>query len=220
MMEAFEHVCAALEASPRSSEPYPFLYATDVFPASLYDDIQVYLDDKKGFHTNKFLHREFADDIDDFAQIDFMQTREFFNRMLTLFRSDLVERFGGTKPRLSRDVRLIRDEKNYHIGPHTDIPEKVMSLLFYLPKTDDYAECGTSVFVPTDPTFTCKGGPHYKFDGFSEVWRAPFLPNSCFGFWKTQNSFHGVHSIPVEFRRDVLLYNIYDNTNTQASHDH
>jgi hypothetical protein len=37
----------------------------------------------------------------------------------------------------------------------------------------------------------------------------PYLPNSLFGFLKTQNSFHGVEPVKeVDVQRNLLLYDI------------
>jgi hypothetical protein len=89
----------------------------------------------------------------------------------------------------------------------------MVSLLFYMPSYEEdwreNEEYGTRLYLPKDPSFVCEGGPHYPFEGFDEVACMPFRPNSCFGFWKTNRSFHGVPPIPVQFQRDVLLFNIY-----------
>jgi hypothetical protein len=39
---------------------------------------------------------------------------------------------------------------------------------------------------------------------------APYLPNSLFGFVRTDNAFHGVEPvIDLDARRDLLLYNLF-----------
>lgn len=207
-MNLQRHVTTSLQLATKFRVPFPHFFAENVFPEGFYDELMLILREKDDFHEEKFKNRGFADQIG-IPALDFMAEKGFFKQMLHLFHAELLRDFGGSECRFARDIRLIRDSQNYKIGPHTDIASKVLSLLFYLPDDFTYREFGTSIFVPRDESFTCPGGPHYKFDDFREVWRAPYLPNSCFGFWKTSNSFHGVLPLPVQFRRDVLLYNIY-----------
>lgn len=211
-MNLQRHVTNALHFATKFRVPFPHFFVENVFPDGFYEELMQILVKKTDFHAEKFANREFADEVG-IPALDFMREKGFLLDMFNLFHVDAAARFGGTTAKLGYDLRLIRDSQSYKIGPHTDAPNKVLSLLFYLPDDETYRECGTSVFVPQSggfgEDFTCNGGPHYKFEGFREVWRAPFLPNSCFGFWKTNNSFHGVLPLPVQFRRDVLLYNIY-----------
>lgn len=207
-MNLQRHVTTQLHAATKFRVPFPHFFAQNVFPDDFYDELMQILAKKDDFHAEKFANREFADQIG-IPALDFMTEKGFLRDMLHLFAPEAISKFGGTNIQLSHDLRLIRDSVNYKIGPHTDISSKVLSLLFYLPADSDYRECGTSIFIPREEGFTCKGGPHWGFEGFRETWRAPYLPNSCFGFWKTSNSFHGVLPLPVQFRRDVLLYNIY-----------
>lgn len=203
-----EHITRKLQQSAKIPDPFPHFFAENVFPASYYAELVTHLAFKDDFHSESFANRTFADEIG-IPDLDFMKSKHFLKDMLLLFRPEAEAKFGGEKVAFTRDIRLIRDQQHYKIGPHTDAKWKVLSLLFYLPETDEYRDYGTSIFVPNDPTFRCQGGPHYPFEPFTEVWRAPFIPNSCLGFWKTDKSFHGVYPIPVQFQRNVLLYNIY-----------
>jgi hypothetical protein len=107
---------------------------------------------------------------------------------------------------LKDECLLIRDVAGYHIGPHTDSPQKVITVLFYLPSDESLVGAGTSIYVPRDSSFTCEGGPHYEAKDFVINYTMPFKPNSAFAFLKSNNSFHGVE--PCEGTRDVLLYDI------------
>ena len=209
-MNTFEHVCTALESAHKITYPFPYFYAENVFPVDFYEKLRKYAEEKEDFVDQRFGNRRIAMGTGTFDDLEFMNQKEFLLRMLQMFPYDCQARFGGQSIQFVPDVRFIRDAQNYKIGPHTDSTSKILSLLFYLPETDEYRDYGTAVFVPKDANFTCSGGPHYPFDGFTEIWRAPFLPNSCFGFWKTANSFHGVPPIPIEIKRNLLLYNIYD----------
>jgi hypothetical protein len=138
-------------------------------------------------------------------------SHEFSNLLVQKFGSTITARFGaGNEFRVSQDARLMRDLTNYALGPHTDTPRKLVSLLFYLPRDEKLRHLGTSIFEPVDPDFTCDGTQHHDFAGFRMVYTAPFRPNSLFAFCKTDKAFHGV--LPVgdaNIERDVLQYNIY-----------
>jgi hypothetical protein len=105
---------------------------------------------------------------------------------------------------------LVEDVTKYALGPHTDSPKKVITMLFYLPRDLSQSHMGTSIYLPKDPAFRCQGGPHYKFDGFQRLHTMPFVPNSLFVFFKTDNSFHGVEPVTdPDTKRWLLLYDIY-----------
>lgn len=139
---------------------------------------------------------------------------ERFRKMIMRkFSVGITERFGaGTKLACEVEARLVRDFTKYSIGPHTDTPRKLVSLLFYLPRDESLRHTGTSLFVPIDPAFRCDGSYWHRFKSFRNVATMEFLPNALFAFLKTDRSFHGVEDIQDErIQRDVLLYNIYAN---------
>jgi len=208
-MNTQQFVTDALQSATILRKPFPYFYAQNVFPTDVYAQMQEILQDKTDWHSEKYANRTFANAIG-LSQVDFMLSPDFASTVLHLFDSNVKAAFPTESERRFRsDLRLIRDSQEYKIGPHTDAPWKVISLLFYLPETEQHSDYGTSIYVPRDPTFVCEGGPHYPFEPFERVWTAPFLPNTCLGFWKTNKSFHGVEPIPIQFRRDVLLFNIY-----------
>lgn len=216
-MDIEEHVITTLLDAPKLADPFPHFFVRNVFPADFYGNMMHLLAVKKDFHSESFANRTFADEIG-IPGLEFMKSKHFFAQMLSLFPEDVVRDFGGRNVQFTRDLRLIRDSKHYKIGPHTDARWKVLSLLFYLPETDAHADAGTSLYVPKDGTFYCPGGPHYPFKPFRKVWTAPYVPNSCLGFYKTDHSFHGVEPIQTQFRRDVLLFNIYQKEAFDKAH--
>lgn len=133
--------------------------------------------------------------------------REFTNGICRGdFAREALRAFGvGSGMSLGNEIYLVRDSAGYSLGPHTDTPKKVISVIFYLADDDSHPEFGTSVYVPkgpmTDPT-----GKHHDRDGFTLVKTAPYAPNSMFAFKRTDNSFHGVE--PVTGHRWALLYDI------------
>jgi hypothetical protein len=210
MMTSIEnHVSYALGNANVKKWPFSHFYVENVFPQEFYDQILDTLREKSDFHGGtKYKGRTFADE-SIIPGTEFMLQGPFLRLILSLFPKEFAMRFphGTFKPDV--ELRLIRDGKGYSIGPHTDAPWKVISLLFYLPADCSHAECGTSIYVPKDRDRTCAGGPHHKFDEFEQVVTAPYVPNACLGFWKSDNSWHGVEPVTADFDRDILLYNVY-----------
>jgi hypothetical protein len=140
-----------------------------------------------------------------------LMSNRFRKLLLQKFGPDITQRFGPDAGIATEiDARLVRDFTDYAIGPHTDTPRKLLSLLFYLPGNDSLSHLGTSIFAPQDPAFRCEGNRHHSFDGFRKVASMPFVPNALFAFFKTDRSFHGLDQINEgAVQRDLLLYNIY-----------
>ena len=208
------HLTYQLRNATVKKWPFPHFYVENVFPDDFYHFLIEKLDKKHDFQAveGRYAGRTFAD-LTDFTELAFMQQHDFLRNVTRIFASDMNKRFEGRDQKhcgIFNDLRLIRDHVNYQIGPHTDAAWKLVSLLFYLPPDAVHYQHGTSIYTPKDPAFRCPGGPHHDFAGFNRIYTAPYYPNSCFGFFKTDNSFHGVEAIKTDFKRDVLLYNIYD----------
>lgn len=218
-MNVSEHVAYQLRNSIVKSYPFPHFFAQDVFPRLFYDDLLASLPGVASYSnsTSRFHGRQFADPTKN-PLLTFMQSREFLSHVASIFHPQLKERYEGKKLEVFTDLRLVRDGQGYQIGPHTDAKWKLVSLLFYLPDDYAYERLGTSIYTPKDPNFTCEGGPHHKHEDFNLVYTCPFVPNSCFGFWKTNNSFHGVEPITIPCIRNVLLWNLYDRDIYEALH--
>jgi hypothetical protein len=133
----------------------------------------------------------------------------FAQALFNKFGIYIHQRFGDPKPAFYNEALLVDDRMRYVLGPHSDTPSKVITLLFYLPADDSRAHLGTSIYAPRDPSFRCPGGPHHPFDLFHRVTTMPYVPNTLFAFFKTDNSFHGVEPIrDRDYRRHLLLYDI------------
>ena len=119
---------------------------------------------------------------------------------------------GLTGLRFGSKLQIIYDHKNYELGPHTDHPGKVFTMLIYLsdaPNIDGNI-MGTSVYIPKDKTFKCEIGKHYYNKYFNKVYTAKFEKNNIFAFYRTNDSFHGVEKIKTEkFERKLLQYSIW-----------
>jgi hypothetical protein len=211
--------------------PYPHFYVTDAFPSDYYDALQANLPDPaamlpiqevrpvKGYEERFVL--EFSGE--QFAALP-ASKRAFwgdlhrwlvggrFGQLLASKFGHLIDQRFGRDPNLelTDEALLVQDVTHYSLGPHTDTPRKIITLLFYLPKDESQRHLGTSIYVPKDESFRCPGGPHHRHEMFERMWTLPFVPNSLFVFFKNDVSFHGVEPVKdPDCRRWLLLYDIY-----------
>ena len=116
--------------------------------------------------------------------------------------------WGGVGERVTQGekarVQLVRDFPGYKLGPHTDSPTDVKTLLFYLTPVPRESG-GTSVFRSKRP---CDGRVHHEFKDFELVKTAPYVPNGFYGHVRSDYSFHGV--FPVNFVRNTLAVTFYE----------
>jgi hypothetical protein len=123
------------------------------------------------------------------------------------FAKVALDRLGIPKGEYKSDCYLVRDDRGYALGPHTDTPKKVVSIIFYLPDLNYDPRLGTGVYVPRDREFTDPKGGHLEREQFDLVATMPYRPNSCFGFARSDSSFHGVEK--AEGTRWCLLFDIH-----------
>jgi hypothetical protein len=215
---------------PFSMFPFPHFYINDVFPQGFYSQLQRNIPDPevmvpieqarpvKGYKERFVLG--FEDEqlatLPDAKRAfwtgfrDWLSSGRFSSLVLGKFDPLIRERFKGQNVRFSEELLLVQDITNYKLGPHTDSPRKVITMLFYLPPDESQRHLGTSIYLPNDPGFTCPGLSHHRREAFSRLHTNPFLPNSMFAFFKTDNSFHGVEPVAdPDTRRWLLLYDIY-----------
>ena len=211
--------------------PYPHIYVRDVFPPDYYAQMRAMLPapesmapigevrNAKGFNERfvlQFTPEQLATLTP--GQRQFWQELHGWlvggalaHLLLTKFGPYINQRFGNQAGlRFYDEALLVQDITEYKLGPHTDAPRKVLTLLFYLPGDESQSHLGTSIYLPKDRQLRCPGGPHYEHRGFDRVWTMPFLPNSLFAFVKSDASFHGVEPVKdPDCRRWLLLYDIY-----------
>ena len=217
--------------APINLFPYPHFVVNDVFPGVFYSDLQAMLprpdvlrplEEARGVkgYDERFVfefkpeqmallepgQREFWADLH-----GWLVGGRFAQLMLTKFSPFIKQRFGpDVNVRFYDEALLVQDTTEYKLGPHTDAPRKVLTLLFYLPPDTSQAHLGTSIYLPKDRDFRCPGGPHHPHANFDRVWTVPFLPNSLFVFFKNDVSFHGVEPVrDAGVRRWLLLYDIF-----------
>ncbi len=230
------HVVKKFQSMDIELEPYPHFYVQDLFPDDYYEQMLANKPGKDevlcindtgratGFDTRFVLHLD-----DGLAQMKahekqlfWAQHRSWFYgedlmvELIKRFRDQLARR-GITQLNVKPEAMFMRDMPGYEIGPHTDSPRRLLSLMVYLPEDSEHAHLGTSIYVPEEKGFTCSGVRHHGADAFRKVYTAPYLPNSGFGFFKTENSFHGVERMDETYERDTLVYIIKHKAQAQVA---
>jgi len=219
--------------APVNPFPYPHIFVRDVFPADYYAELQRNLPPRDALVPLGEARNTVAGNYSPRRSV-LLLNEESIGRLEEPFRSFwkrvgkmlvaaslgpmLVDKFGQildsrfsgqTNLAISDEALLVQDYAGYSLGPHTDSPSKVFSLLFYLPADDARPYLGTSIYMPKDSGFSCPGGPHHAFDRFERVLTMPYVPNAAFGFVKTPNAFHGVEPMAeADGHRTLLLYDI------------
>jgi hypothetical protein len=210
--------------------PYPHFFVQDIFDGEYYAQIQANLPDSNDMlpiekvrpvrgYDERFVFELKGKQLERLPSAKQAFWRDlqawlvggrFGQIILNKFAPFMEQRFGNAEVSLYDDAMLVQDVTNYALGPHTDAQRKVVTMLFYLPRDTSQTHLGTSIYVPKQATFRCAGGPHYPHEGFERLWTMPFLPNSLFAFFKTDNSFHGVERVAdPDTRRWLLLYDMY-----------
>ena len=216
-----DYLIEKISTAKVQKEPFPFFSIENVFPEDFYQELLQHFPEDEHFQalSEKGVVRPgtygqrlcFSLDDKSLLSLSFFQMM-FWIRLVQQLKSEafisaLIRTLGVSLVGMNPDLTLVSDRSDYSIGPHTDYPQKVLTLLFYFPQDGKQKELGTSVYEPIDPTFRCEGFKHHPFDGFKRVYSAPFVPNSLFGFVKSDNSFHGVEPIGAQDRpRNSLSY--------------
>lgn len=221
--------------APLRGYPFPHLYVTDIFPQAYYAELQRNLpgpesmksleeiSGARGYYPERAVmavngERPAGMPEEQFAFWSglwrWMLSGPLGHLMLQRFGAAVERRFQQAPDAEVRDeALLVYDRAHYALGPHTDAPRKLVTMLFYLPADDHLARHGTSIYVPKEPGFTCPGGPHYMYEIFDRVTTLPFVPNALFAFAKTDNSFHGVERFEEpNAGRWLLLLDLYLHT--------
>ena len=228
---AEQHTLYQVANAPLREHPYPHILVRDVFepefyrrmlenllPATLMRPIKEERQVGKAYSDDRYVYTLSQDKVGALPQpygkfwdelTRWLLAAPFALALFRKFWPFIHQRFGDPQPGFFNEALLVDDRVRYALGPHTDTPSKVITLLFYLPSDDSRPHLGTSIYAPRDPSFRCPGGPHYPFEQFERVVTMPYLPNTLFAFFKTDNSFHGVEPIrDPDYRRHLLLYDI------------
>ncbi len=208
----------ALRNTPVNHWPFVHTLVRPILPENYYQQmIDAFPEDEvfvplSEYHRDRgavFLtHRDAGDD--DLDRLDAHQ-RIFWEGFIetlgsTRFRKALLETMGGPElvesylHRTRSLIHLSLDRFGYQIRPHTDIAQKIVTALFYLPDPNDQSleSFGTSVLVEKEGVE--EADPH-DWNKYECAFTAPFIANSLFVFKVGDASWHGVKPIAQPIRR-------------------
>ena len=230
---AEEHVLYQIANAPMREYPYAHIYVENVFPEDFYAGLRknwptaeslFCIGDSgrvaKGAYPERFILPVTQAEIQKLDAdrrafwLEFgswLLSLRFMNAMIQKFEPYVRDRFGDAMVNnyYGAESLVVQDLTNYSIGPHTDSPHRLLSMLFYCPDDDSRSHLGTSIYIPNDPELRCAGGPHYLHHRFRKVKTMEYRRNSLFAFIKNDRSFHGVEPIGEQpVGRDVLLYDV------------
>jgi len=224
-----------IKQSEIHESPFPHVIVDNIFPEEYYQQILKFFPTKQqmasiaesgrtaGAYPDRFVTLFKYEDFQRLneAQKQFwgdfggwLYSPEFINGIIDMMWPYVQERMGEIpKPlgstRVSGDALLVNDQTNYGIGPHTDLPQRLITFLFYFPEDDQKKHLGTSIYQPNAGGFSCAEGKHYPRDNFTEIERVDFVPNRMLMFVRNNQSFHGVEKILQEnIERKLLINNI------------
>lgn len=214
------HVLQKINEANIIEYPYPHIIIDNFFPTSFYDHLiqnpipkeylnllsnskrvlKTYSSARNVLNLNTHLPM-----LPNHLRYLYQDLTKWFNFYL---KNILFNKFNLRIPNIEVDVLYTRDSNSYSLGPHTDRKSKVLTSLIYLPEDESLSQFGTSIYIPKDPLFTCKGGPHYDRENFNLYKTIPFIPNKMFCFLKTDVSFHGVEPINKDIDRNLLIFDL------------
>ena len=233
---AVAHAAQAIAAAKIRELPFPHIYVEQIFPADFYAQMRamlpayeayerlldtgrvgqayskarlVLMPDEASLAELTPAAREFWGEL-----FNALLTEDFARVVMTCFADAIAERFAsdaeedGGNLFVTWESFLIRDRASYALGPHTDSPRKLVSMLFYMARDAQYPDLGTSFYAPVEPGFVCPGGPHHAFDGFRHLGTLPYVPNTLAAFPKSNRCFHGVEPVGDGFERDLLFFDL------------
>jgi hypothetical protein len=229
------HAMYQIANAPIREYPFPHICVEHVFPAAFYEEALSNLPADEGYTVLRETGRVgqgystarlalFPDTIGEAkvtpgqrafwsAMFQAFGDNEFGNLVLGKFQPYIEKRFAAENAvgrlKAHSEVFMMRDLVTYSLGPHTDNPKKLVSMLFYLPTDDDRPELGTAVYVPKDRKFDCPGGPHHKRELFDHVKTMPYHRNTVVAFPKTPRCFHGVELLTSkDSHRDIFFFDL------------
>lgn len=207
---AAEKSLLRLTRAPIIREPFDHIYVRDVFPADFYAEMLANIPDVEAFGDYALPRRRIVDPqtLGPFwtSVWEWMGTTDYILPLISKFS------YVRKPEHIGFNIRLVRDDPDYSLSPHTDHPDKFASFLFYLPPNDKMREFGTTLLRHQDPEFTHHGLEWIKDQAevakFRPVFTAPFMPNTCFAFPRTSRSFHCVMPSTCGQVRHALLLNL------------
>lgn len=139
------------------------------------------------------------------SRIDLGLTVRPSQNFLLELRNRLLGRTHERRLRARFEFSMMRADGG-HILPHTDSPQKHITLVVSMVKANEWSQPwggGTDLMRPLDPSNNFNLLNRYlRFDEVETIGTMPYEPNQCVIFIKTFNSLHAVR--PMTGPRDVM----------------
>ncbi|PCJ11584.1 MAG: hypothetical protein COB04_18060 [Gammaproteobacteria bacterium] len=231
-----QHMVSRCKQVRPEDDPYPYFCMDNLFPDQFYQQLLEHKPTNSQLEPMSSTPRAYGGSFDNRfmmnlnneeyvklsqAQMDFwrvldeaLMSNEFAGALTHVFMKQLLARGvlgkGGKGINLYSDALFMRDNNGFRMGPHSDRPERFITMMIYLPENSERSDLGTCIYRPTDASLTSEGLHHYKYGSseFSLHHKAPYVPNACMVFLKTNNSFHGLETLPMDYQRDTICYTL------------
>ncbi len=210
------HIVKAVKSTEAAEEPYCHYYIENIFPPDIYDQIIDNLPAKSFYKPLNLKEWSRANGestrdrlfLSDEGLVGLpKKTRDLWQSIARALTSEQLKQVIFAK--LAKDIALrfdctmsdvpdiqaypravlMRDTEGYRIKPHPDGTNRIVTMLYYLPRDARHEDLGTSVYVRQPWTKRFLG------NGFKEVGRFPFRPNSSCAFvvnrLPNKTSWHG-----------------------------
>jgi hypothetical protein len=223
--KALRHLIEAVESAELHTTPYPYLNIDNVFPEDFYKELVSKIPDKtdsrykklSSYYSDRYVMDLFKGENGNFDkrqfsgfwkefQDTFISNRDLVNVLAAKYKDYILHDFNDSNTFVN--ARITKDIKGYSIGPHRDRKNKIISVVFYLPKEYDEAKAmdfGTEVCTPKDPNMKHTDN-HYSFDKFDVYKTAEYKPNSLFSWAIIEDSYHGVSPTTLDGDRVTMGY--------------
>lgn len=200
------HVLNAIKEAPILTEPWPHIMVANVFQDNFYKLILSKLPKPENMEPlgrttpNRLLY-----------WLEKKGERPPLTLFWEEFRAELFDDLWMTlEDKLAvvgkvTGAEIVHDLPGYNLGPHTDSKDKLITGLFYLPRSEEDAKQGTVLFKCSIPDPRGKG--HRFSSDFVKFKVIPFLPNSALFFVRTDISYHGVY--PTLAERWSLAFDVF-----------
>lgn len=138
-----------------------------------------------------------------FKKVDTPKARYSYVRLYNWFIEHLCTAFMmkfGLTELTHTEFAFITDVEGFSLPPHTDIKQKIMTALVYMPD-DDIEQCGTNILIPRDNNRITPRSEDFIVHDTSK-----FINNNTFAFRRSDTSYHSVSEYEGKSPRNFLLF--------------
>jgi hypothetical protein len=201
-------------------QPYPIGFAKNVLPDVIYNQmIKTWppINQFANIGDGKFGLSEGRNNVnyDNFINSNkiwsefrqYIKSTKFINTVINILKDHYIDLSYDIKHDLKSKFEFSSIPlKGGYLGPHTDHPAKIVTLVIQMPGESwrDEFDCGTAVLKPKDITMTFDYLNKHRlgFDKVECIKKLPFIKNGCVMFVKTYNSLHAV--MPMNYETNLM----------------